>query len=99
MEEAEEVKDKPIARVLYQFLKNFQELSDKTAIRWLDQDCEVVESYSYGELGERTEEIALGLLDLTRGCSSKNVVLCYTPGPEFILSFLGCLRAGLIPGE
>lgn len=95
----EELKGKPTATALHQLLKNFQELSDKTAIRWLDQDCEVVESYSYGELGARTKDIALGLLGLTRECSSKAVVLCYTPGPEFILSFLGCLRAGLVPGE
>lgn len=89
------------ATVLCSIIQNFRAYSEKPAFHWLDRDCKVVKSYSYGELDTRTLEIARGL-QLTaqeKKSSSKTVVLCYTPGLEFILGFLGCLRAGLIPGE
>ena len=88
--------------VLDSLLTNFKQLDNKPALNWLDQHCNVVESYSYVQLGVRTLEIARGLLSAAEGksCPSQPVaVLCYPPGLDFILNFIGCLRAGFIPGE
>lgn len=86
--------------VLHNIVSNFKKYPWKTAFAWLDKNCEIVSSISYKELGLVTEDIATELLKVTSegNYSSKTVVLCYTPGPEFITAFLGCLRAGLIPG-
>lgn len=93
--------DKEEATILHAILQNFQEHQEKQAFCWLSENCSVVQSYTYGELDSRTRELARGLLNTIqeKDCSSKAVVLCYTQGPEFIIAFLGCLRAGLIPGE
>lgn len=98
MEESVRSKD---ATILHTIVRNFQEHRDKLAFSWLSKECSVVRSYSYGELDSRSQELARGLLYTIqeKECSSKAVVLCYTEGPEFIVAFLGCLRAGLIPGE
>ena len=94
MEESGEV------TVLHRIVSNFKEHPSKAAFFWLDKYCEVVSSISYKELDIATQEIATELLKTTSegNYSSKTVVLCYTPGLEFITAFLGCLRAGLIPG-
>lgn len=89
------------ATVLHAILQNFEELQDKQAFGWLSKNCTVEWSCSYGELDRRSQELARGLLNTMqeKECSNKTVVLCYTHGPEFIVAFLGCLRAGLIPGK
>ncbi len=89
------------ATVLHTIIRRFKETPDKLAYGWLSRHSEVKASCTYGDLDSRTQQIAGGLLSLIqeRRCSGKTVVLCYTHGPEFILAFLGCLRAGLIPGE
>lgn len=88
------------ATVLHTILRNFEGLKDKQAFGWLSKDCYVDWSCSYGELDRKSQELARGLLSTMqeKECTSKTVVLCYTHGPEFIVAFLGCLRAGLIPG-
>lgn len=89
------------ATVLDAMVSNFKGLGEKVALHWLDQNCSVVESYTYSQLEVRTKEIARDLLAAAEGktSTSKMVVLCYPPGLEFILTFLGCLRGGFIPGQ
>ncbi len=87
--------------VLHRIVSNFKEHPSKTAYSWLDKNCEVESSITYQELDVATQDIAIELLKTTSESahSGKTVVLCYTPGLEFINAFLGCLRAGLIPGK
>lgn len=91
--------------VLEVILHNCKQYKDKTAVHWLDRDGEIVEKLTYREIEERTRMIARGLLDLLQMYEllDKSVkhcaVLCYPPGLEFILTFIACLRAGIIAGE
>ena len=87
--------------VLHTILTNLREHPTKTAFFWLDKNCEVVSSINYKQLNQASQDIATALLNITSrdGRFSRTVVLCYTPGVEFISVFLGCLRAGLIPGK
>ena len=100
--EMEGVKTKPVT-VLHAVLENCCKLADKPAISWLNKHCEVVETYTYGELERRSGDIARGLLQLvqennTQVEAKERIVLYYPPGLEFFIAFLACLRAGVIPG-
>ena len=85
-------------------LHNCEKYADKTALHWVNEDCNVTEHYTYAEVKERTREIAAGLQQLlkegpkTDPLTRERVILCYPPGLEFLLVFIASLRAGLIPG-
>lgn len=100
-----EAEDYPVkskdATVLSTILANCKMLDDKPALHWLDHHCKVVDSYSYRQLDVRSKEIARGLVIAAKArecCSQPAAVLCYSPGLNYFLTFLGCLRAGFIPG-
>lgn len=99
--QGKELSEKGDANFFHTILQNFDQHRDKQVFGWLSEECKVVKSYTYGELDSRTQEFASGLLNTVqeKQHSRKTVMLCYTHGPEFIVAFLGCLRAGLIPGE
>lgn len=86
-------------------LLNCEKFADKTALHWLNEECNVTEQYTYAEIKERTREIAAGLQLLlgertkTGVDARERAVLCYPPGLEFILTFIASLRAGIIPGN
>lgn len=95
---------------LHVILQNCQKFASKPALHWLDSDCKVTEQYTYEEVEHRTRELAHGLQHLihqakegSSPCSDvmvrERAVLCYPPGLEFILTFVACLRAGVIAGE
>lgn len=94
---------------LHVILENCQQFASKPALHWLDSNCKVTEQYTYEEVEHRTRELAHGLLHLVHqakessSCSDvlvrERAVLCYPPGLEFILTFLACLRAGIIAGK
>ena len=96
---------------LHVILENCQKFASKPALHWLDRDCKVTEQYTYEEVEHRTRELAYGLIHFIvhqakegpSQCSDvmvrERAVLCYPPGLEFILTFLACLRAGIIAGE
>ena len=98
---SKELAEREEADFFHTILENFQQHRDKQVFGWLSEECKVIRSYTYGELDSRTQELASGLLNTIqeKECPSKAVVLCYAHGPEFIVAFLGCLRAGLIPSE
>ncbi|GBF82341.1 AMP-binding protein [Aphanothece sacrum] len=50
---------------------------------------------TYGELHSQALNVARCLL--SQGLRSRNVVLLYPPGIEFIVGFFGCLYAGVVP--
>ena len=102
-----ELKDSVEQTSLHTILKNCQKFPTKPALHWLDDNCKVTEQYTYEEVEIRTRELAHGLLNLVQRrpdnpsdvLVKERAVLCYPPGLEFILTFLGCLRAGIIAGE
>ena len=85
--------------VLSAILRNCSELADRPAYNWLSEKCEVQRTVTYRELGERTKEIAGELLLSLELRQGERVVLCYPPGLDYILTFIACLRAGLIAGD
>ena len=102
-----EVKGSVDQTALHTILKNCERFPTKPALHWLDSNCKISEKYTYEEVEHRTRELAHGLLNLVQGKdnSSSDVfvkeraVLCYPPGLEFVLTFLACLRAGIIAGK
>ena len=102
-----DAKDSVHHTALHVILNNCQKFPTKPALHWLDGNCKVTEQYSYQEVEIRTRELAHGLLNLIQRKPDnysdvlvrERAVLCYPPGLEFILTFLGCLRAGIIAGE
>lgn len=56
---------------------------------------DAVERITFGELAMNAKKIAHALL--SEELKSKNVILIYSPGLQFIEVFFGCLYAGLIP--
>ena len=106
-----EAKDPLERTALHVILENCHKFASKPALHWLDSDCKITEQYTYEEVEHRTWELAHGLLHLLHQdkegsasqCSDvmvrERAVLCYPPGLEFILTFLACLRAGIIAGE
>lgn len=102
-----DAKDPVHHTALHVILNNCQKFPTKPALHWLDGNCKVTEQYTYEEVEIRTRELAHGLLNLIQKkldnssdvLVRERAVLCYPPGLEFILTFLGCLRAGIIAGE
>ena len=85
--------------VLSTILRNCERYAEKTALHWLDKECEVVRKLSYREIEGRTRALATKLFREFAVKRGERVVLCYPPGLEFIVAFLACLRAGVIAGE
>ena len=107
LEQEMEAKCSADQTALHVILKNCQLFPTKPALHWLDENCKITEEYSYEEVEHRTRELAHGLLNLIQRKEStpcdvlvrERAVLCYPPGLEFILTFLACLRAGIIAGK
>jgi 8-amino-7-oxononanoate synthase/acyl carrier protein len=69
-----------------------EEQPDRLVFSYL-LDGETDESkYTYGELDRASRSIGAYLLE--RGMQGKRLLLCYPPGPEFVLAFFGCQYAG-----
>ena len=83
--------------ILQEILRHCTQSAGRPLHHWVCTGrCEIEETVRYGELGERTRELAEVLLQLT--CHRERVVLCYPPGLDFILSLVACLRAGITAG-
>ena len=84
--------------ILREILRNCSERGDLPVCHWVGRQCEVEETLTYRELGEKSRVLAEELLlsrQLQRG---ERAVLCYSAGLELFVSFLACLRAGIIAG-
>jgi acyl-CoA synthetase (AMP-forming)/AMP-acid ligase II/acyl carrier protein len=65
------------------------------ALVFLRDGEEVAATVTYGELDSRLRAIAAGLQP--RATAGDRVLLIYPPGIEYVLGFLGCIYAGLVP--
>ena len=82
------------ARSLLDFLRaRSAKHPNKTAFTFLVSDTETV-STTYGELEQRVERVARGLLRCAR--PGDRALLLFPSGIGFIEAFLGCLRAGVV---
>jgi acyl-CoA synthetase (AMP-forming)/AMP-acid ligase II/alkylation response protein AidB-like acyl-CoA dehydrogenase/acyl carrier protein len=70
------------------------EQSDKTAVTFLLDGENVTESLTYKELDGRARALAVRLLEeISPG---ERVLILQPPGVEFVVSFFGCLYAGVV---
>ena len=83
----------PKRRTLIDCVRTWNEQEpDRLAFSYL-LDGEMDESrYTFGELDQVSRSIGAYLVE--RGMQGKRLLLCYPPGPEFVLAFFGCQYAG-----
>lgn len=92
------------ATFLHTIFRNCQQFAERPALHWLNEKCVVTEQFSYKEVDIISFHIARRLLhSITSKWGSQiqqgqRAVLCCQPGLEFYFFFLGCLRAGIVPG-
>lgn len=67
---------------------------DRLALAFIDDELEVRQSWTFGELDRHARSVA-GLLQ-SRGASGARVVLAYPTCLDFIAAFYGCLYAGAL---
>lgn len=67
---------------------------DKVAITWLGEKGKVEATYTFDQVARKSHGIAHKLLQKWGLRSGDHVILVYPPGPEFIIAFLACMRAG-----
>ena len=68
---------------------------DRYAYRYLDHGEKETESITFAQLDEAARAIAANLV--VKGYAGKRAVLMYPPGLDFVLAFLGCHYAGVVP--
>jgi non-ribosomal peptide synthetase component F len=67
---------------------------DKAVITWLGEKGKAEVTYTYDQVYRKSHAVAQKLLQKWGLKSGDHVILVYPPGPEFIIAFLGCMRAG-----
>ncbi len=78
--------------IIHQLINFQQTIPQKLAYTFLTEDSKV--SISYGELAQKV--VRLGSYLSQRFPANSKAVLLLQPGLEYIISFLGCLAAGII---
>ena len=73
-----------------------QEHPDKVAFSFLDDSGEVAQSLTYAEISLQSSRLGAHLMSLPGVKAGDRVLLVYPPSLQFIVAFLGCLKAGLI---
>ena len=67
----------------------------KTVFSFLGDSGAIESSQTYGSLSSQSRAIAAGLA--MRAPAGARVLLVFLPSLDFVLAFLACLRAGLVP--
>jgi acyl-CoA synthetase (AMP-forming)/AMP-acid ligase II/acyl carrier protein len=67
---------------------------DRSAASFIDDDLEVRQSWTFGELDRRARSMAAFLQ--SRGAIGRRVVLAYPTCLDFLAAFYGCLYAGVV---
>jgi acyl-CoA synthetase (AMP-forming)/AMP-acid ligase II/acyl carrier protein len=80
---------------LHRFAENDERFADKPAFIRLDAKLEAADILTFSELATRSAALAGGLLELTK--AGERVLIIFPSGTEFVIAFLSCLRAGIIP--
>lgn len=73
-----------------------QEQPNKVAFSFLDDGGEITQSLTYAEINLQSSRLGAHLISLPGVKAGDRVLLVYPPSLQFIVAFLGCLKAGLI---
>ena len=79
---------------LTQFDYHVNRCPDKDAVSWIEDNGQVSRSYTYLELQEKSCQVASCLRSKWKANEGDRVLLVYPPGLDFLVAFIGCLRAG-----
>lgn len=82
----------PTSKIL---LRLAVEAPENSIFSWWE-DGQVVTSWGARETHAQVEGMASALLQRWKFSAGDVVLLCYSPGLEFVRAFLGCIRAGII---
>ena len=69
---------------------------ERVAFSWLDDHGDVVSSLTYGDVAEQSSRLAAHLVRDRGIGAGERVLLVYPPSLQFVVVFLGCLKAGII---
>jgi amino acid adenylation domain-containing protein len=70
------------------------ESADRRAFLFLDGDGNEAAELGFGELDRRVRSVAAALD--AQGARGERALLLFPPGLDFVVAFLGCLRAGVV---
>jgi amino acid adenylation domain-containing protein len=70
------------------------ESADRRAFLFLDSNGNETAELGFGELDRRVRSVAAALD--ARGARGERALLLFPPGLDFVVAFLGCLRAGVV---
>ncbi|TAL63244.1 MAG: NAD-dependent epimerase/dehydratase family protein [Legionella sp.] len=70
---------------------------NQLALAWANQKGLITETINYKEMSSLINQISAFLSESTSLQSGDRVVLLFTKGTDFILTFLACLQLGIIP--
>lgn len=79
---------------LTQFDHHVNRSPDKDAVSWIEDNGQVSRSYTYLELQKKSCQVAICLRSNWKANEGDRVLLVYPPGLDFLVAFIGCLRAG-----
>ncbi|CEL96743.1 unnamed protein product [Vitrella brassicaformis CCMP3155] len=85
--------DHPFANMMFQHASDFPDLM---CVTWLDGSGEKVTELTFGQVKDKVLNMcAYFKADLALEAGDR-VILCYTPGLDFITAFLGCVVSGIV---
>lgn len=82
--------------ILEKLSENISKHANKTALTFLKSDGSIEQQYTYKELDTESTKLGVWLLSNTSLQKGDRVMLVYPPGLEFIISFLSCLKIGIV---
>lgn len=86
-----------MTRSFLEALKDWTDVQpDKSAFSFLNDLGEIVHSVNFGQLTQQTNNVAAYLLETAKLAPGDRVLLVYPPSLDFIISFIGCLKAGVV---
>lgn len=70
-------------------------LKGERCMAWVGQNGEKT-NLTFSDVWQGAETIAYALVDEWEQEPGNRVLLCYAPGTDFFVAFLGCLRASIV---
>lgn len=84
---------------LHEMLKKHYSMNpNKILYRFHNSNAELLKDITYNDFYEKAKIIANNLLSNKYNCKKNDrIIICFPPGIEYIISFFGCIIAGVIP--
>lgn len=84
-------------KLLTNLLKWSQVQGSVIAMRFINDSGDILQQLTYQELENKTNQLSSELLSKWNLTPGERVVLVYPPSLDFIVAFISCLKAGIIP--